>query len=83
MDFDFSIPVFRRTDKDNIHHGLDDIIILMIFARMSKCTGRVDIIEFGRRNLMKFQSMGLPGNGMLSEPTLSRIEIGIDELEFA
>lgn len=55
----FSIPDFRRTDKGNIRHGLGDIVMLMIFARMSKCVGRADIIEFGRYNLGKFQSMGL------------------------
>ena len=48
-DFAFSIPDFRRTDKGNIRHGLGDIIMLMIFARMSKCAGRADMIEFGRR----------------------------------
>lgn len=37
MDFAFSIPDFRMTGKGNHRHELGDIIILMIFGRMSKC----------------------------------------------
>lgn len=82
-DFAFSIPDFRRTGKGNHRHELGDIIILMILARMSKSVGRADIIEFGRHNLRKFQSMGMLGNGVPSEATLCRIENGIDDLGFA
>lgn len=82
-DFAFSIPDFRRTGKGNHRHELGDIIILMILARMSKCVGRADIIEFGRHNLRRFQSMGMLGNGVPSEATLFRVENGIDELGFA
>lgn len=78
-DFAFSIPDFRRTDRGNIRHELGDIIILMIFARMSRCVGRADIIEYGKHNLHKFQSMDLLKNGVPSEPTLCRVENGIDE----
>ncbi len=39
-EFALSVPDFRRTDKGNIRHHLADVIILMIFARMSKCEGR-------------------------------------------
>ena len=59
IDFVFSIPDFRRTDKGNIRHQLGDVIILMNFARMSRCVGRADIIEFGKHNLKKLQSLGL------------------------
>lgn len=83
MDFAFSIPDFRRTSKGNIRHNLGDIIILMILARMSKCTGRADIIEFGKHNLKKFQSLGMLNKGVPSEPTLCRVENKIDEQEFA
>lgn len=83
VEFAFSIPDFRRTDKGNIRHVLGDIIMLMIFARMSKCVGRADIIEFGRHNLVKLRSMGFLHNGVPSEPTLCRIENGIDEQGFA
>lgn len=82
IDFAFSIPDFRRTDKGNIRHQLGDVIILMIFARMSRCVGRADIIEFGKHNLKKLQSLGLLNNGVPSEPTLCRVESGIDELGF-
>lgn len=83
MNFAFSIPDFRRTDKGNIRHGLGDIIMLMILARMSKCTRRADIIEFGKLNLKKLKSIGLLRNGIPSEPTLCRVENEIDELGFA
>ena len=81
--FAFSVPDFRRTDRGNIRHALGDIIILMIFARMSRCKGRADIIEYGEHNLHKFQSIGLLRNGVPSEPTLCRVENGIDELGLA
>ena len=83
MEFAFSVPDFRRTGKGNIRHRLGDIIILMIFARMSKCVGRADIIEYGKSNLNKFRSMGLLENGVPSEPTLLRVERGIDDAGFA
>ena len=83
IDFAFSIPDFRRTDKGNIRHQLGDIIMLMIFARMSRCVGRADIIEFGKHNLKKLRSLGLLNNGVPSESTLCRVESGIDELGFS
>ena len=82
-EFAFSVPDFRRTGKGNIRHQLGDIIILMIFARMSKKVGRADIIEYGKHYLSKFQSMGLLKNGVPSEPTLCRVENGIDASGFA
>ncbi len=83
MNFAFSIPDFRRTGKGNHRHELGDIIMLMILARMSRCVCRADMIEFGRHNLRKFQSIGLLKHGIPSEPTLCRIENGIDELGLA
>jgi len=83
FDFAFSIPDFRRTDKGNIRHELGDVIMLMILGRMSRCVGRADIIEFGKHNLKTFRSMGLLENGVQSEPTLFRIEIGIDNYGLA
>lgn len=83
MNFAFSIPDFRRTGRGNHRHVLGDIIILMIFARMSKCVGRADIIEYGKQNLRKLQSMGMLRNGVPSEPTLCRVENGIDSMELA
>lgn len=78
FDFAFSVPDFRRTSKGNIRHKIGDIIILIIFARLSRCTDRADIIEFGKHHLRRFQSMNLLKNGVPSEPTLYRVENGID-----
>ena len=83
IDFAASVPDFRRTDKGNIRHRLGDIIMLMIFARASKCVGRAEIIEFGKHNLNRLHSLGLLRNGVPSEPTLCRIENGINDLEMA
>lgn len=73
MDFAASVPDFRRTDRGNIRHRLEDIIMLMFFARASKCVGRAEIIEFGRHNLNKLRKLGMLRNGVPSEPTLCRI----------
>jgi len=82
-DFAFSIPDFRRAGRGNYRHKLRDIIVLIILARMSKCVSRADMIEFGSQNLKKFQSMNMFMNGVPSEPTLCRIENGIDSEELA
>ena len=83
MDFASSVPDFRRLGKDNIRHKLSDIIILMIFARATKCVGRSEIIEFGRYNLNKFLKLGMLKNGVPSEATLCRVEQGIDDTALA
>lgn len=83
MDFAASVPDFRRTDKGNIRHRLEDVIMLMVFARASKCVGRAEIIEFGWQNLNKLRKIGMLSNGVPSEPTLCRIENGINDLEMA
>lgn len=57
--------------------------MLMVLARMSGCVCRADMIEFGKHNLRKFQSMGMLGNGVPSEPTLCRVENGIDSTGLA
>lgn len=83
MKFACSVPDFRRLHKGNIRHRLSDIIMLMILARASGCVGRADIIEFGRHNLKKLQKMGMLRSGVPSEPTLCRIENGINDVEMA
>lgn len=83
INFACSVPDFRRKDKGNIRHRLSDVIILMIMARMSKCVGRADIRAFGQRHLGRFRKMGMLRNGVPSEPTLCRIEQGLDDLAFA
>lgn len=39
MNFAFSIPDFRRIEKGNHRHKLEDIIILIILARMPEDIG--------------------------------------------
>ena len=80
MEFASSVPDFRRTAKGNHRHRLDDILILIVLARASKCVGRAGIVEFGKHNLTRFRKMGLLMNGVPSEPTLCRVEKGIDSL---
>lgn len=80
MEFASSVPDFRRSDKGNIRHRLSDIIILIILAHMTKYVKRAEIIAFGKQNLNKLRSMGLLKNGVPSEPTLFRIEQGLDDL---
>lgn len=80
MEFAASVPDFRRTGKGNIRHKLSDILVLTILARASKCSGRAEIMEFGRHNLRRFRSMGMLKNGVPSEPTLCRVEQGMDDL---
>ncbi|PWB05559.1 hypothetical protein C5O25_12660 [Paramuribaculum intestinale] len=79
MNFARSVPDFRRSDKGNIQHRLADIIILMILARECGCVGRADIMEFGRLHLNKFHRLGILRNGVPSESTLCRAEIGIND----
>lgn len=81
--FASSVPDFRRTNKGNQRHVLADIIILLIFARLSGCATRAEIIVFGERYFKKLRKMGLFKNGIPSEPTLCRIENGLDELAMA
>lgn len=83
FEFARSVPDFRRSGKGNMRHSLADVIILLILARLSKCTTRVDIIAFGEQNINKLRKIGLFKNGIPSEPTLCRIENGIDELAMA
>lgn len=83
LDFASSVPDFRRSDKGNIRHRLEDIIILMIHGRACGYTGRSGIIEFGKHNINKYRKMGMFRNGIPSEATLCRVENGIDELAMA
>lgn len=83
IEFAYSIPDFRRTDKGNFRHSLGDIIMLMILGRMSKCVSRLDLIAYGKHNLKKFQSMGILKDGVPSESTIFRAEKSIDELSMA
>ncbi len=64
MNFAASVPDFRRCDKGNLRHRLQDIIILMILGRTCGHVGRSDIMEFGNHNLNKFRKMGMLKNGV-------------------
>ena len=83
VNFASSVPDFRRSNKGNIRHRLRDMLILIVFARASGRVGRVDIIDFGRSNLGRFQKMGMLKNGVPSEATLCRVENGIDDTSMA
>lgn len=83
MEFASSVPDFRRLKKGNIRHSLRDIIMLLILARTSGHVARADIIAFGKHNLKRFRKLGLLKNGVPSEPTLCRVENGIDDLAMA
>ena len=81
--FASSVPDFRRLNKGNIRHRLNDIIMLMILGRSSGCVGRADIIAFGSHNINKFRKMGMLKNGVPSEATLCRVENGVNDLDMA
>lgn len=81
--FASSVPDFRRLNKGNIRHRLDDIIMLMILGRIAGHVVRSDIMMFGRHNLNKIRAMGMLKNGVPSEATLCRVENGIDDLVMA
>ena len=82
-EFSSSVPDFRRSGKGNIRHRLDDIIMLMILARASKCVCRTEIMEFGRHNLNKFRKLSILKNSVPSKAALCRVEHGIDDPAFA
>lgn len=74
-----SVPDYRRTDKGNYKHKLEDILLLVILGRLGKCITRPDIIRFGERNLKRFRSLGILLEGVPSEPTLCRVFKHIDD----
>ena len=81
--FASSVPDFRRQDKGNLRHRLDDIIMLMILGRMAGYIRRAQIMEFGRHNLNKLRKLGMLRNGVPSEATLCRVENGINDTYMA
>ena len=71
-------------DKGNCKHRLADMLILVVLARVSGCVTRKDIVSFGTIHLDYLQdSLGILPNGCPSEPTLCRMESGIDEKTLA
>ena len=78
-EFVTSVPEYRRIGKGNFKHKLEDILILVILGRLSKCITRAEIIEFGKRYLKRFHSMGILLAGLPSEATLCRVFKSIDD----
>lgn len=78
----YSVPEFRRMSA-NYKHGLPDMLLLNIMARLCRCVSRPDIIAFGRKHIRKLNSMGMCLKGIASEPTFSRVFKRIDDQVFA
>lgn len=72
------MPEYRRTARGNYRHQLKDILMLVVLARLSKCVTRAEIIQFGKHNLKRLQSMGILRKGVPSEPTLCRVFNSLD-----
>lgn len=82
-EFVTTVPEYRRTSKGNYKHKLEDIAMLVIMARLSKCITRSDILEFGKQGLKRLQSMGMFRRGLPSEATLRRVFLRIDHEKMA
>lgn len=82
-EFVTTVPEYRRTSKGNYKHKLEDIVMLVIMARLSKCITRSDILEFGKQGLNRLQSMGMFRRGLPSEATLRRVFQRIDHEKMA
>ena len=48
-----SVPEYRRTSRGNFKHKLEDILMLVILGRLSKCITRAEILQFGKRYLKR------------------------------
>ena len=78
-----SVPEYRRTIRGNFKHKLEDILMLVILGRLSKCITRAEILQFGKRHLKRLQSKGLFPYGLPSEATLCRVFQSIDDEKMA
>ena len=78
-----SVPEYRRTSRGNFKHTLEDILMLVILGRLSKCITRAEILQFGKRHLKRLQSKGLFPYGLPSEATLCRVFQSIDDEKMA
>ena len=74
-----SVPEYRRTSQGNFKHKLEDILMLVILGRLSKCITRAEILQFGKRHLKRLQAKGLFPHGLPSEATLCRVFQCIDD----
>lgn len=78
-----SVPEYRRTNRGNFKHKLEDILLLVILGRLSKCITRAEILQFGKRHLKRLQAKGLFPYGLPSEATLCRVFQSIDDEKMA
>ena len=79
-----AIPDFRRTDKGNIVHNLQDALLLLIVGRLARCVKRKDVQAFGMAHLTYLKRLGMFRKaGLPSESTLYRVEKGIDDKRMA
>ena len=78
-----SVPEYRSTSRGNFKHKLEDILMLVILGRLSKCITRAEILQFGKRHLKRLQSKGLFPYGLPSEATLCRVFQSIDDEKMA
>ena len=71
-------------NKGNCKHKLSDMLLLVILARACGCETRKDIVAFGTIHLSYLQDhLGILAKGCPSEPTLCRMEGGIDDITLA
>lgn len=77
-EFVTSVPEYRRICKGNFKHKLEDILMLIILGRLSKCITRAELIEFDKRYLNAFTQWVLLG-GLSSEATFCRVFKSIDD----
>lgn len=82
-EFVSSVPEYRRTSRGNFKHKLEDILMLVILGRLSKCITRAEILQFGKRHLKRLQAKGLFPYGLPSEATLCRVFQSIDDEKMA
>lgn len=78
-----SVPEYRRTSRGNFKHKLEDILMLVILGRLSKCITRAEILQFGKRHLKRLQAKGQFPYELPSETTLCRVFQSIDDEEMA
>ena len=78
-----SVPEYRRTSRGKLKKKLQDIIMIVILGRLSKCITRAEILQFGKRHLKRLQSKGLFPYGLPSEATLCRVFQSIDDEKMA
>lgn len=80
-EFVYSILEYRRTNKENFKHKLEDILMFVILDRLSKCIPKAIIIQFSKHNLKRLQSIGILLCGPPLEAMLCRVFQGIDDEE--